>query len=239
MQNHLLQILALVAMEPPPRLDSHHIAAEKAKLLRSITPLKLDDVALGQYVAAEHEKRRFPGYRDDPGVPDDSTTPTFAAAKLRIECPRWEGVPILITAGKGLDSRMTEITIRFRQVPGNMFCDLGGCPAANEFVIRVQPGEAIDLSLIYKVPGMGMKLQPRNLNLQYSEAFKESIPDAYERLLLDVIEGDRSLFIQKTELEAAWDIFTPVLHEIDRRRLVPESYAFGSTGPTGANELMS
>ncbi len=231
MQNHLLQILALVAMEPPAQLDPQHIAAEKSKLLRCIPTLSLDDLFLGQFVAAEYKGRRVPGYRDDPGVPDDSITPTYAAAKLRIENPRWDGVPFSIIAGKGLDARMTEIRIRFRQVPGNMFCDLGGCPDSDELVIRVQPDEAIHLSLTNKVPGMGLKLLTGVLDLQYKEVFDELIPDAYERLLLDVVEGDRSLFIQKAELEAAWDIFTPVLHEIDRDHVVPESYAFGSEEP--------
>ena len=237
-QNHLLQILALVAMEPPGRLDPVHIAREKAKVLRCVPPLSLDDVVLGQYGASERSGRRVPGYVDDPSVPSDSITPTFAAARLRIGCPRWEGVPFLISAGKGLDARMTKIIVRFRSVPGNMFCDLGGCPTPNKLSIRVQPDEAIYLSLTNKVPGMGMTLQPRDLDLQYKEAFSEVIPDAYESLLLDVIEGDRSLFIQKNELEAAWDVFTPVLHEIDRQRVKPDLYEFGSGGPAAAAKLM-
>jgi glucose-6-phosphate 1-dehydrogenase len=238
MQNHLLQILALMAMEPPGRLDPVHIAREKAKVLRCVPPLSLDDVVLGQYGASERTGRRVPAYVDDSSVPSDSITPTFAAARLQIGCPRWEGVPFLISAGKGLDARMTKIIIRFRSVPGNMFCELGSCPMPNELSIRVQPDEAIYLSLTNKVPGMGMTLQPRDLDLQYKEAFAEVIPDAYESLLLDVIEGDRSLFIQKNELEAAWDVFTPVLHEIERQRVKPELYEFGSGGPAAAAKLM-
>jgi glucose-6-phosphate 1-dehydrogenase len=238
MQNHLLQILALVAMEPPARLDPVNIASEKVKLLRCIPPIKRDDLVLGQYVASEKNGRRFPGYVNDPGVPDDSVTPTFTSARLKIDCPRWDGVPFVMSAGKGLDARMTEIRIRFRDVPGNMFCQPSGCPDSNQMVIRVQPDEAIRLSLTNKVPGMGLELRTGDLDLHYKEAFSEIIPDAYESLLLDVITGDRSLFIQKKELEAAWDIFTPVLHETDRAGAIPEPYEFGSDGPQAANRLM-
>ena len=238
MQNHLLQILALIAMEPPSRLEASSIAVEKARALRQVRPLELENLVLGQYRGCERHGHRFPSYLDDPEVPDDSITPTFAAARLRIDSPRWQDVPIYISAGKGLDAKMTEVRIRFRPVAGNMFCQLADCPAPNELVIRVQPDEAIDLSLTNKVPGMSMKLQPRNLDLQYKEAFSELIPDAYESLLLEVVQGDRSLFIEKEELKAAWDIFTPVLHEIEARRIVPEPYEFGSQGPVAVERLM-
>jgi len=238
MQNHLLQILALVAMEPPGRLDAAHIASEKVKVLRSVPPLKIEDLLIGQYGESVKGGTRLPAYVEDETVPDDSITPTFAAARLTINNPRWQGVPFLITAGKGLDARMTEIRIRFRDVPRSMFCGPDGCPDANELVIRVQPDEAIYLSIVNKVPGMGMKLRSRNLDLQYKAAFAEQIPDAYESLLLDVMRGDKSLFIRSDELRAAWDVFTPVLHEIERRRLVPEPYPFGSRGPA-AERLLS
>ena len=236
MQNHLLQILALVAMEPPRHLDAANIGTEKVKVLRCVPPLELETVVLGQYRETVRDGRRFPAYVDDPDVPDDSITPTFASARLRINSPRWHGVPFLIRAGKGLDAKMTEIRMHFREVPGNMFCTADGCPQANELVIRVQPDEGIHLSLVNKVPGMELKLATRNLALQYTEAFSEQIPDAYESLLLDVIQGDRSLFIRNDELEAAWDIFTPVLKEIDQRRVPPEPYEFGGAGPSEAHK---
>ncbi|MHC4400670.1 MAG: glucose-6-phosphate dehydrogenase [Planctomycetota bacterium] len=238
MQNHLMQILALVAMEPPNRLESANVAAEKAKVLRSVLPLKREDLILGQYRESVRNGRRFPAYVEDPGVPDTSNTPTFAATKLKVDTPRWQGVPFLISAGKGVDARMTEIRIYFHDMPRNMFCDPGGCPDANQLIIRVQPDEAIYLSVVSKVPGMGMKLTTRDLDLQYKEAFSELIPDAYESLLLDVVEGDRSLFIRSDELEAAWDIFTPVLHEIEEREVVPEGYDFGGPGPATAAALV-
>jgi len=134
---------------------------------------------------------------------------------------------------------MTEIRVQFRDVPGKMFCRPDGCPEANELVVRVQPDEAIHLSIVGKVPGMGMKLQSTSLDMHYKAAFVEQIPDAYENLLLDVIRGDKSLFIRSDELQAAWDVFTPVLDEIETRNLVPQPYPFGSAGPAAARRLLS
>jgi glucose-6-phosphate 1-dehydrogenase len=236
-QNHLLQIVASVAMEPPAYLNSASIAAEKARVLRAVPPPQLEDCILGQYGASERHGRTYPGYVDDPTVPNDSISPTFAAVRLQIDNPRWEGVPFLIYAGKGVDAKMTEIHIHFHPVPGDMFCGENGCPEANQLTIRVQPDEGIYLSLVNKVPGMGVKLASKNLDLRFKKAFKELIPDAYETLLLDVIEGDHSLFIQSHELEAAWDIFTPLLHEIERRKIEPERYPFGSQGPRSAERF--
>ena len=238
-QNHLLQIVALVAMEPPKVLDAAHVAREKVRVLRSIRPVGLEDLVLGQYTASTRGSRKLPAYVDEETVPADSITPTYAATRLEIDNPRWQGVPFMIEAGKGLDARMTEIRIRFRDVPGNMFCGPNGCPEANELVIRVQPDESINLSIVNKVPGMAMKLQSSALDLQYKSAFTEQIPDAYESLLLDVLQGDKSLFIGSAELEAAWDIFTPVLHEIQRAGVVPEPYEFGSRGPAAAERILS
>jgi glucose-6-phosphate 1-dehydrogenase len=192
---------------------------------------------IGQYGESQRDGKTFPAYVDDPSVPSDSRACTYAAARLRVRSSRWTDVPFLITAGKGLDTRMTEIRIQFRDVPGNMFCTAEGCPAANELVIRVQPDESIYLSLVNKVPGMQLKLETRKLDLQYKAAFLEEIPDAYESLILDVIRGDRSLFIRSDELQAAWDIFTPALHAIDQQALVPEPYPFGSQGPPAARLL--
>ncbi len=237
MQNHLLQILALVAMEPPRRLDATCIAAEKVTTLRSIPPLEIQDLVIGQYSRSQQGETTFPAYTDDPTVPDDSRTATYAAARLSIDNARWKGVPFLVTAGKGLDARMTEVRIQFREVPANMFCNAGECPAANELVIRVQPDESIYLSLVNKVPGMDLKLETRKLDLQYKAAFSEPIPDAYESLILDVIQGDQSLFIRSDELEAAWDIFTPALHTLEQQAIEPETYKFGSHGPTAARRL--
>ena len=231
MQNHLTQILSLIAMDSPADLSPASIALEKTKVLRCIRPLDLNDVVLGQYAAGGVGAGAKPAYVDDDTVADDSITPTFAEARLWIQNERWEDVPFIVTAGKGLDSRVTEIGIRFRNVVGDVFCDAGGCPDANELVIRVQPDEAIYLRLVNKVPGMGMRFATKDLDLRYDAAFDEVIPDAYESLILDVIEGDKGLFITNEELQTAWDIFTPVLHRIEAQNVSPLSYVFGSAGP--------
>lgn len=229
-QNHLVQILALVGMEPPIGLDAEAIRDEKVKLLRCVPPLTLGDAVLGQYVGATVKNRALPGYLDDPEVPKESRTPTYARATLRVNNPRWHGVPFHLSAGKALDRNITEIRIRFKDVPYSIFAAAGGL-RANDLVIRVQPNEGIELHLVHKVPGMKMQLQTAALDLYYKEAFNEVIPDAYERLILDVMRGDRSLFIRADELGAAWDIVTPLLRDLEAQGLRPKPYAYGSTGP--------
>jgi len=237
MQNHLLQMLALVAMEPPVSLDSRFVRDEKVKVLRCIAPLRLEETVVGQYTAGTAEGGSYTGYREEEGVPADSLTPTYAAAVLQIRNRRWDGVPFYICAGKGLHTNMTEIRIRFEPVPGDIFAESNPLPAPNELVIRVQPDAGISFRIMNKVPGLGIALAESELNLSYAAAFGATIPDAYESLLLDVIAGDKSLFIRADELEAAWDIFTPVLHEMEAAQLVPEEYAFGTDGPAAAKAL--
>jgi glucose-6-phosphate 1-dehydrogenase len=237
MQNHLLQIMSIVAMEPCTKLDAGHICNEKVKVVRQIPTLSLDDLVVGQYTAADWKGKHYAGYLEDEMVPGDSITPTFSAAALTIDNDRWQGVPFLIRAGKGLECRNTEIRIQFRHVNKSMYDALGSDHSPNELVIRVQPDESIMLTIANKVPGMGMKLQRTQLDLRYREAFEELIPDAYESLLLDVIRGDKSLFIRKDELAAAWNIFTPALHQLEADGIAPEPYAFGSRGPAAADAL--
>lgn len=237
MQNHLLQMLALVAMEPPAGLDAHSIRDEKVRVLRAVPPVLLSDAVLGQYSAGDLRGVAVPGYAGDPSVKPGSRTPTYAAALLKVDNERWHGVPFLLCAGKGLDARMTEIRIQFLPAAGGLFRSAEGCPETNELVIRVQPDEAVYFRIMNKAPGPGMKLVARSLDLKYSSAFEETIPEAYENLLLDAIRGDRSLFIRSDELAAAWDIFTPALREIDEQAIEPEYYAFGSPGPHSADEL--
>lgn len=237
MQNHLLQILALVAMEAPASLDSHDIRNAKVRLLREAAPVGAGDVVLGQYAGAERGGVKFAGYREERGVPAGSRTPTFAAAVLRVRNDRWDGVPFFMSAGKAMDRRVTEVRVRFREVPDNLFCLPGRCPPANELVIRIQPDEAIQFAVVSKVPGHKFDLAVRPLDLTYRTSFSETIPEAYESLLLDVIAGNRSLFIRGDELEAAWDVFTPVLRQADAGDITVEPYAFGGRGPSGAGRL--
>ncbi|CAI0456775.1 unnamed protein product [Linum tenue] len=235
-QNHLLQVLCLVAMEKPVSLDSEHIRDEKVKVyfffnaeLESISvePIKDEEVVLGQY----H------GYRDDSKVPDHSNTPTFASIILRIHNERWEGVPFILKAGKALSSKKADIRVQFKDVPGDIFnCEKQG---RNEFVMRLQPSEAMYMKLAVKQPGLEMSTVQSELDLSYKQRYHGvTIPDAYERLLLDTIHGDQQHFVRRDELKAAWDIFTPLLHRIDKGELKPISYQQGSRGPAEADELL-
>ncbi|PPS06346.1 hypothetical protein GOBAR_AA14289 [Gossypium barbadense] len=240
MQNHLLQILALFAMETPVSLDAEDIRNEKVKVLRSMRPLRLEDVVIGQYKSHSKGGVTYPAYTDDKTVPKDSLTPTFAAAALFIDNARWDGVPFLMKAGKALHNKRAEIRVQFRHVPGNLYNRNFGTDldqATNELVIRVQPDEAIYLKINNKVPGLGMRLDRSNLNLHYAARYSKEIPDAYERLLLDAIEGERRLFIRSDELDAAWSLFTPVLAELEEKKIMPEYYPYGSRGPVGAHYL--
>jgi glucose-6-phosphate 1-dehydrogenase len=239
-QNHLLQIVALFAMEQPVSLDAEDIRNEKVKVLRSMKVVPLDDVVIGQYRARSQGGTKLPGYLDDPTVPKGSLTPTFASVAMFINNARWDGVPFLLKAGKALHKRCAEIRVQFGHVPGNLYRDkVGSDPeaAANELVIRIQPKEAIYLKINNKVPGLGLRLDTSKLDLSYQDTYQKELPDAYERLLLDVVQGDKRLFIRNDELEAAWDLYTPVLHELEAAAVQPELYPYGSRGPVGSHYL--
>lgn len=233
MQNHLVQMLALAAMEAPVSLGANDVRDEKVKVLRSVPPLTLEDLVVGQYTARNgHE-----GYLEEKGVPEGSITPTFAAAVLHIRNRRWDGVPFLIRAGKGLDRKFAEIRVQFRPVPGVAFQEPGQLLEPNQLVIRIQPDESVSYRIMNKVPGLQVSLKATDLNLSYQSAFEGEIPDAYESLLLDVLQDDQSLFIRADELAAAWDVFTPALKELESRGVKPEPYPFQSPGPEAANAL--
>jgi glucose-6-phosphate 1-dehydrogenase len=236
MQNHLLQIVALLAMERPARLGAAAVRDEKVKLLRAIMPVAPEDLVVGQY--GRSENGRQPAYVEDPSVPRESRCPTYAAVRLHVRNPRWEGIPFLVEAGKALDTRVNEVRIRFRRPSVDLFG--GGTDGEpNELVIRIQPDEAITLRITSKAPGLDMRLARTELNLQYKAAFATMIPDAYECLLLDVMEGDRRLFIREDELAAAWDIFTPALRALGDSGIHPDPYPYGSRGPERARELFA
>ena len=229
MQNHLLQMLALFTMEPPTSLHADDIYLEKVKVLRSMDVLKASDFVTGQYL----------GYLDEPGVAAYSKTPTFAACRFNIRNRRWDGVPILVKAGKALDERLAEVRVTFKHVPGCIF-RLPRTLPANELVVRVQPDEAIYLRIVSKSPGLTSRLEEARLNLFYRTAWEEAhdIPDAYERLLLDVIHGDKSLFIRSEELQVAWDKFTPALRQLEEGDVYrPVPYVRDGRGPAEADYL--
>ncbi len=234
-QNHLLQILSLIAMEPPASLDSTDIRDEKQRVLRSIPAAEMENICLGQYVA---DGKGNPGYLEDELVPDDSITPTYAAVVLRVENDRWRGVPFIVSAGKALDESSTEVRIHFKNTPDNIFARHTPKLEHNKLTIRVQPDEALYLSFNAKRPGMSSSIINTSLDFVYNSNFAETLPDAYERLLLDVIRGDKSHFIRADELAAAWDIFTPALQKMEAERIAPKDYPFGSGRPHILEEIL-
>uniref|UniRef100_A0A1I7YKZ3 Glucose-6-phosphate 1-dehydrogenase n=1 Tax=Steinernema glaseri TaxID=37863 RepID=A0A1I7YKZ3_9BILA len=239
MQNHLMQILTLVAMEKPCSLEAEDIRNEKVKVLKSIAPVTIDDVVHGQYIANANSKHpeAAVGYLDEDGVPKDSVTPTYALAVLRVNNERWDGVPFFLRCGKGLNERKAEVRIQFREVPGDIFKN--GELKRNELVIRVQPSEAVYYKMMTKTPGMGFGVDETELDLTYNDRYKGiRLPDAYERLFLEVINGSQINFVRTDELDYAWKIFTPLLKKIENEKIKPKPYSFGSRGPEEADLLM-
>ncbi|KAK7259018.1 hypothetical protein RIF29_24612 [Crotalaria pallida] len=229
--SHVLQTIALLAMEPPISLDGEDIRNEKVKVLRSIRKLQPSDVILGQYKGSSRQKV---------DVSLNGLAPTYFAAALYIDNARWDGVPFLVKTGLGLLKHQMEIRIQFRQVPGNVYHDRIGHntnSATNELILRDVPDEAIMVRVNNKVPGLGLQLDSSELNLLYKDKYNMEVPDSYEHLLLDVIDGDNHLFMRSDELAAAWTILTPIMNEMDKGNISPELYELGGRGPVGAYYL--
>jgi len=237
MQNHLLQILCLAAMEKPVTTSPDDIRDEKVKVLKAIPALSVSSCVLGQYEGdpdSEDPDARL-GYLDDKTVPEGSTCPTFAAAVLRINNERWDGVPFILKCGKALNERKAEVRIQYKDVPGDIF---NGGTIRNELVIRVQPNESVYVKVMTKTPGMSFSLQETELDLTYKSRYREArLPEAYERLILDVFVGSQMHFVRSDELAEAWRIFTPLLHQIEREKPQPIKYKYGSRGPVEADQL--
>lgn len=235
MQNHLLQVFTLVAMEPPVSLNADDVRDEKVKVLKCVPPIERSNVILGQYGADPNGKE--PSYLEDDTVPNDSVTPTFAAAVLFVNNVRWQGVPFILKCGKALNERKTEVRIQFKVPP---VAHLFHQAAANELVMRVQPNEAVYLKMMAKEPGLNQNIHQTELDLSYMDRYSDAnMPDAYSRLVYDVLRGDQSQFVRDDELREAWKIFTPLLHEIDNSSDKPILYDYGSRGPKEADELLS
>ncbi|KAI8336534.1 glucose-6-phosphate 1-dehydrogenase [Chlamydoabsidia padenii] len=239
MQNHLLQVLSLIAMERPISTDAEAIRDEKVKVLKCIPPIDIQDALLGQYVGDKHgQGDKSLGYLDDPTLKNKSSlTPTFAALVLWVQNERWEGVPFILKAGKALDSAKVEIRIQFRNVAGNLYKSA----SRNELVIRVQPDEALYMKFNNKLPGLSYQTIQTDLDLTYENRYTDlSIPDAYESLLLDVLRNDHSNFVRDDELGAAWRIFTPLLHKIDQHDadIKMTTYKYGSRGPDELDDFV-
>ena len=243
LQNHLLQLLALVTMEPPATMDADALRDEKVKVIRAVadmTPAEIArNVVRGQYGPGWVAGERVPGYRGEPDVDPNSETETYVAAKFAIDDWRWSGVPFYLRMGKRLPKRSTEIAIQFRPVPHRLFRDAAVDPEPNLLAIRVQPDEGILLRFGSKVPGLGLDIRTVNMDFTYGSAFSVDSPDAYETLILDALLGDASLFTRADEAEAAWGIVTPIL-DAWARQPAPElpNYAAGSWGPNAGDALI-
>lgn len=234
-QNHLTQLLSLIGMEVPVSYDAEAVRYEKVKLLRSIAPVEPHDVVFGQYTEGNINGAPVVGYRHEPDVPNDTNTETFVALRLQIDTWRWQGVPFYIRTGKRMESRLTQIAVTFRQPPVCLFDSLGGCPMnPNVLILTIQPDEGFALCIDVKTPGEPFALQTLPLRFQYREAFGD-IPDAYQTLLLDVLNGDQTLFVHADEAEAAWRLYTPLLE----RSADVHPYAAGTWGPTLADDLIT
>jgi glucose-6-phosphate 1-dehydrogenase len=229
-QNHLVQLLTLMAMEPPTAFNAHMLRDEKVKVLHAIRPVAPEDCILGQY------KR----YTEIENIPDTSQTPTYAALRLYIDNWRWQGVPFYLRSGKRMAEKMTAITLEFKHVPHQIFPE-NVDPPTNRLTLCIQPNEGIRLHVATKIPGAGMHTTPVDMEFHYSDNFGEDIlPDAYERLLLDAIQGDASLFARADEIEAAWKLIDPLtdgLYPPDQGDPLP--YTPGSWGPQEAEDFLA
>lgn len=253
-QNHMMQLVAIMGMEPPSTFDAEMVRDEKVKLLRALRPLRAEDAlrqtVRGQYTEGQIDGVKVPGYRQEPGVNPESLRETYAAMRVDIDNWRWAGTPFYLRTGKRLPKRTTEIAIQYRHVPHSPFRDrdapLSPAPETlidpNLLILRIQPEEGITLRVNAKVPGQALQIRSVNMDFFYGQSFNKPSPDAYERLLLDCMLGDTTLFAREDELEQAWRFCGPIL---DAWRAHPPdpvqcaNYAAGTWGPEDADELMA
>ena len=243
-QNHTTQLLALTAMEPPGSFDAEALRDEKVKVLKAIEPIALgegSDVARAQYAGGMTGGKLVPGYLEEKGIAPNSATETYAAMRLSINNWRWHGVPFYLRSGKRLPRRVSEIAIQFKRPPGTIFPQKEGFNLApNTLSFQIQPDEGLSLSLNAKVPGLETRTQPVKMSFRYATTFGSNTPEAYERLVLDAMIGDGTLFIRGDEAETSWRLYTPVLASWQAQgRTGMETYAAGSWGPEAADRLLS
>lgn len=242
-QSHILQLLAVIAMEPPALFNGNALRDEKVKLLRAVVPPSRDELmqktVRGQYDEGFMSGRKMPAYRDEKGVKPGSKTETFVAMELGIDNWRWAGVPFYLRTGKRLPRRVTEIAIQFKQVPHLMFQSIGDVDLSpNVITMRIQPDEGISLKFAAKVPGATTQLRPVRMDFLYGSSFGDSGPDAYERLLLDAMLGDPTLFARRDEVETAWSLMQPILDGWQDMALPVYPYESGSWGPAKADTIL-
>ena len=235
-QNHLLQVLSFVAMEPPDSLAPEDIRDRKTELLRAVRPLSTDDVVRGQYTAGVVDGREVPGYREEARVAPDSGVETFVALRAWIDNERWRGVPFLLRTGKRLPRRATEVAIVLREPESRLFgaAEMARLPA-HHLALRIQPDEGINMVFRAKEPGPGMTLDTVPMDFTYASSFRTASAEAYERLLHDAMAGDQTLFLREDAVERSWEIVAPVL----RAPGTVHPYAAGTWGPAAAAELIA
>ena len=243
-QNHLLQVAALVAMEPPTVIEASAIRNETLKVFQALKPFTPDtalaQVIRGQYGPAHVRGQFLPGYREEEGVPENSRTETYVAMRFYVDNWRWGGIPFYIRTGKRLPIRVSEVVIHFKPTPHTLFVENKEfCNEGNQLIIRIQPDEGILLKFGMKVPGSGFKVKTVNMDFHYSELAESQVPEAYERLLLDCIQGDATLYARGDAVEAAWEIVQPVLDLWAKNPATPlYGYPCGSWGPETADKLV-
>lgn len=245
-QNHLLQILSLLAMEPPVDVSADSIRNEKLKVLKALRPITPDNAGdktvRGQYTSGFVNGQAVPGYLEEDGANTDSSTETFVSLRVDIDNWRWAGVPFYLRTGKRLPLKGTEIVIHFKELPHNIFKETYKTLPANKLTIRLQPDEGVEIHLMNKVPGLGekMELQQTKLDLSFSDTFKDDrIADAYERLMLEAMLGNQSLFVRRDEVEAAWSWVDGILDAWDKSNESPKSYSAGSWGPVASIAMLA
>ena len=238
-QNHLLQLVALTAMEPPIDFTADSVRNEKVKVLRSLHTPGPKSVVRGQYGTGFVEGEEVPGYREEPGIDPDSTTETFVAAKLYVDNWRWADTPFYLRAGKRLARRETTIAIQFQRAPHPPFAEIAGDGLRpNVLLIHVQPDEGVSLAIGAKVPGQGMSIRTVHMDFLYGGAFRTGLPEAYERLILDAMLGDATLFTRADEVDEQWALVDAIVAAWKRDRPVFPNYEAGTWGPRSADELI-
>lgn len=239
-QNHLLQLLVILTMEPPISIDSNCVRDEKIKVLRSLKPITGKDVTRntvrGQYKAGSVNGNSITAYRDAEGVPADSNTETYVAIKAEIESWRWKGVPFFLRTGKSMPEKRTEIIINFKSAPHSIF---ETPDSTNRLIIRLQPEEIIKLQIFAKGRGDAMRLLPVNLDLDFNQAFKKRQMISYERLLSDIIRGNQTLFNHREEVAAAWNWIDPIIEGWEEHNVKSQQYVAGTWGPAAASALIA
>ncbi|POF28611.1 glucose-6-phosphate dehydrogenase [Roseibium marinum] len=241
-QNHLLQLLCLVAMEPPESMNADSVRDEKLKVLKALAPIDEHNVdkmtVRGQYRAGASAGGAVPGYLDELGN-DESRTETFVALKAEIANWRWAGVPFYLRTGKRLAQRVSEIVVQFQPIPHSIFDAEAGAITANRLIIRLQPDEGVQMQIMIKDPGPGgMRLRQVPLDMSFADAFKVRNPDAYERLIMDVIRGNQTLFMRRDEVDAAWAWIDPIQSAWASSKNLPKGYTSGTWGPSASIALV-